>query len=300
VLCVDEYERRSARYARAARAAGAHPVLVATAAEGLEQRAGAAVVIGGGREGLELLERLAERHHRAPRLAVVSAQVAGGSPALPRVLSRTRAFSVLGSPLDPVTLAAEVGAALAAAPPPAESTQRVAVPDDRPDFERLTVDPDTGVEAGGYLRMRLAEEAFRARRYARPLSLGLIDIDDLRAFADERGPKAAAALLRHVGTSLLRSARAVDRVGRWAAGAFAVLLPETAAGPAWAICERLRAQVAAEPLDTPAGLYPVRLSAGVAAQARRATPPSDLIARADAALWRAKRDGGDRTIADEA
>jgi PleD family two-component response regulator len=77
------------------------------------------------------------------------------------------------------------------------------------------------------------------------------------------------------------------------------VLPETAGVPAWGICERLRAQVAATPIATPLGPVAARLSAGVAGQPRRARDASDLIVLADAALWRAKRGGGDRTVGDE-
>ncbi len=294
MLVVDGDARRREVVAGVARACveargGGRVVTAAT----VEEAAPAAVVVGAGEAGLAALGRLAAAHDPAPRIAVAEAADARRLIAL---VGRARPFAVVAEPIVTAELEAAIGRALVeAAPPTVTGETEAAQP---ADFERLTVDGATGVLAPGYLRLRLAEEAERARRYARPIALGLIDVDGLRAIADERGPRAAAALTRHVGEQLLRGARAVDLVGRWAAGAFAVLLPETLAGSAWGICERLR-RAAAAPLTADGRPLAARLSAGVAAGPRRARTADELAARADAALWRAKRAGGDRTIADD-
>jgi diguanylate cyclase (GGDEF)-like protein len=297
ILCVDDDPHRRALYARVARGAGGQPVSAATAAAARAARDGAAiaVAIGGGSEGLTALAELAARRHAAPRIAVAPVDDAAEVVAL---ITRVRPFAIVPAPPDPAALEAQLGAALLCAPGPDGATGRTVAPFDPPDFVRVTVDRATGVLAAPYLRLRLGEEAVRARRYARPLALGLLDVDGLRLLTDEHGPAESAAIVRHVGEVLLRGARTVDLVGRWAAGCFAVLLPETLGDSAWGICERLRAQVAATPVGK--RCIRVRLSAGVAVQSRRsrtAVDLSDLIRRADAALWRAKRSGGDRTLA---
>jgi len=288
VLCVGGDARGREAMARIARAAGGAPVAVATVEGALGE---AAAIVGAGEVGLRALERRAAARDPAPRIAVVALDEAA---ALVGVVARARPFALVGEPI----VAAELEAAIARA-----LVEREATPTPEPevsspsDFERLTLDGETGVLASGYLRLRLGEEAERARRYARPIALGLLDVDRLRALTDERGPRASALALRQVGEGLTRGARSVDLVGRWAAGAFAVILPETLAGSAWGICERLRRQAAAVTVD--GKKVPLTLSAGVAVGPRRARTVGELVERADAALWRAKRAGGDRTIADD-
>jgi diguanylate cyclase (GGDEF)-like protein len=98
----------------------------------------------------------------------------------------------------------------------------------------------------------------------------------------------------------------VDRVGRWAGGTFALVLPETTAGASLGIAERLRTDIAARRLI---GVIPgefrvpprlrLTVSCGIASTVKEGAPrPQSLIARADAALFRAKNGGRNRSSAD--
>jgi diguanylate cyclase (GGDEF)-like protein len=141
----------------------------------------------------------------------------------------------------------------------------------------------------------------------RPLSLVLVDVDDLRGINDRWGRTVGDFALRQVASALTAGARMVDRVGRWSGGTFALVLPETTAGAAYGIAERLRADVAARryPAAPPPGLerVPARLrltvSCGAACTLKEgASRPQSLLARADAALARAKQRGRNRSVAD--
>jgi diguanylate cyclase (GGDEF)-like protein len=171
------------------------------------------------------------------------------------------------------------------------------------DFERLTTDHLTGALGYHYLRLRLEEELERAARYSRPLGLVLVDIDDLRGINDRYGRPAGDFLLAQVASVLMGGARMVDRVGRWAGGTFALVLPETGAGAAFGLAERMRADLAARrfggatlPGARPLGGLRLTVSCGVAA-----AQPQDgrgLVVRSHDALHRAKASGRNRSIVD--
>ena len=126
------------------------------------------------------------------------------------------------------------------------------------------------------------------------LALVMIDIDRFKLYNDRYGHPGGDACLRKVADALSASARgSVDLVARYGGEEFAIILPGTNRAGAFVIAERARAAVAALGMshpDTPAGI--VTVSVGVAA----ATPTPDssfeqLLACADAALYKAKRDG---------
>lgn len=171
-------------------------------------------------------------------------------------------------------------------------------------FDQLTLDARHGGLSPHYLKMRLEEEIDRAARYSRPLSLLLVDVDDLGAVNDRHGRAVGDAVLHQIAASMTENARAVDRLGRVSGGGFALVLPETPGGAAFGIAERLRADVAARRFTALArndSLVELRctISCGVAStRGGRTAATSRLEARADAALWRAKVAGRNRTVVD--
>jgi mutator protein MutT len=176
-------------------------------------------------------------------------------------------------------------------------------PAPRTTFDGLTRDPATGCLKPHFLRLRLDEELDRAQRYARPLALLFADIDDLSALNDRYGRAAGDAALGQLAALMIQNARAVDRVGRLAAGGFVLILPETPAGAAYGIAERLRADVAARRFAGGLRHKALRctVSCGVAAmRGQVAGEAQGLLGRADAALWRAKLAGRNRTVVDSA
>ena len=185
-----------------------------------------------------------------------------------------------------------------------------------------TTDGLTGLANHRVFYERLEQELARGRRYDAPVSLLMIDIDDFKELNDTYGHPAGDEALRRLGLLLAEQLRrGIDLPARYGGEEFAVILPNTgrrergapdgadAAPPrdggapapghregAEALAERLRRLVAASRLPLVDGAEPVsvRVSIGVASYPDMAGDMDDLVARADAALYAAKRAGKDR------
>jgi diguanylate cyclase len=128
----------------------------------------------------------------------------------------------------------------------------------------------------------------RARRGGLPLSIAMIDLDFFKRFNDRYGHLAGDQLLKGAAAAWREQVRAVDQLARFGGEEFILLLPAATTTEAAQVVERLRAA-------TPEGQT---FSAGVATW--DGIEDSDkLIARADAALYRAKEGGRNRTMAAE-
>lgn len=138
---------------------------------------------------------------------------------------------------------------------------------------------------------RLHAESARAARHGHPLALLLIDLDDFKSVNDQRGHPAGDAVLVRVSEALHQTAREADAVGRIGGDEFALLLPETTAADAMRVAERVCATIRSieEPL-------PVTVSIGVGAL-EEVVDAQTLLARADVAVYQAKREGRDRACA---
>ncbi len=164
--------------------------------------------------------------------------------------------------------------------------------------ERLaTTDGLTGLTNHRTFQARLDEHLARAQRYGKKLSLILCDIDHFKSVNDTYGHPVGDVVLRGVARTLLEQARATDVVARYGGEEFAVVMPETDAAGALVIAERIRERVKALAFDTGQGKLAVTLSLGVAAFPGDAAKKGDLVERADACLYHAKRHGRDRSVA---
>jgi diguanylate cyclase (GGDEF)-like protein len=159
---------------------------------------------------------------------------------------------------------------------------------------QASTDPLTGLAHHGAFHEALADEARRAERYGHPLSLAVIDLDHFKAVNDAHGHSTGDNVLREVAGRLRGRARSIDVTGRVGGEEFAWLMPETDVAGAAAGAERLRAEISRSRIG-PVG----RLTAsfGVAELVAGDEDGSDLFRRADAALYRAKNKGRDRTEA---
>jgi len=131
----------------------------------------------------------------------------------------------------------------------------------------------------------------RHRRTRTPLAALVIDLDHFKRVNDTAGHAAGDEVLVRVAALLLKQLRAEDVVGRAGGEEFWLVLPDTPRAHALALAERLRHQVAE------AGLG-VTCSVGVALSQAADADASQVIARADAALYRAKEQGRNRVEAD--
>jgi two-component system cell cycle response regulator len=164
---------------------------------------------------------------------------------------------------------------------------------DKERYEFLArTDPLTGCANRRTLLEKLHSEIERARRYGLALSVLMIDLDHFKGVNDTRGHLTGDDVLRQVAQLLRSVMRSVDVVARYGGEEFLVVLPETADPGAMSFAERVREQVADHDFAAGGDPLSVTVSVGVATVAPGTeTDADDLLARADAALYRAKRDG---------
>ncbi len=166
--------------------------------------------------------------------------------------------------------------------------------------EQLSVtDPLTGLANRRRFDRELADELTRARRYAKPLSLILCDIDLFKTVNDRLGHPAGDAALRAMGEVLRQTVRETDLPTRVGGEEFAVLMPETGPDEALEVAERLRSGVENRAVEWEGQTFRLTISVGVTGSAGEALPdtPDELYRLADGAMYRAKEAGRNRVVA---
>ncbi|BFU45353.1 GGDEF domain-containing protein [Krasilnikovia sp. MM14-A1004] len=165
--------------------------------------------------------------------------------------------------------------------------------------ERLAVtDPLTGLYNRRFFQEMLADESERCTRSGQPIAMVILDLDHFKGINDRYGHPAGDAVLVQVADRLRQTVRAGDVVARFGGEEFVCLLHDADETAALDLAERLRETLRRTPIDIPAGpAISVTASVGVAGTPSRTTvDPARLIAEADRALYRAKRDGRDRVM----
>jgi diguanylate cyclase (GGDEF)-like protein len=158
-------------------------------------------------------------------------------------------------------------------------------------------DPLTGLLNRRALLAALDELVRRRRRAADTFCVLMIDVDHFKAVNDRHGHEAGDRALTHIARLMTQALRAQDRLGRFGGEEFAVLLPSADLAQALAVAEALRLGVQRSPLLHGTLTVPLSVSIGVAQWSGPAEDPTRLLARSDAALYRAKRLGRDRVEA---
>jgi diguanylate cyclase (GGDEF)-like protein len=163
----------------------------------------------------------------------------------------------------------------------------------RRELERLSVTDDlTGLYNRRYLMDALANEVRRSRRLDHPCALLIADVDHFKEYNDAYGHLAGDAALARIAAVLRETTRDVDCAARYGGEEFVVLMPETRAAGAMETAQRIRTLLAADELIG----GKLSVSIGVAQFPEDGDAPEALLARADAALYRAKREGRDRVL----
>jgi diguanylate cyclase (GGDEF)-like protein len=159
-------------------------------------------------------------------------------------------------------------------------------------YQRVTVDPHTGLYGRGLLGVRLEEELTRAKRYDRPCALLLLEVDDLDEMAEdaEKAMRVVAQILR------LQVRSGIDFPARYDEARMAMILPETNRDGAWILAERIREKVASVNFAGQDGApRALTLSVGVALWTGADQTPAELLDDALDAL-EAAREAGNLTV----
>lgn len=168
-------------------------------------------------------------------------------------------------------------------------------------LENAAHDALTGMFNRRYFERRLREECAHARRHARAFSVVLVDLDHFKLVNDTYGHDDGDRVLLHVAELLQESLREDDIACRYGGEEFVLLLRNTGRAEARVVANRLRQAVAARgiSLGEKDEQRHVTFSAGVAsADDTNGFDAQDVVSRADAALYRAKRAGRNRVEAE--
>jgi diguanylate cyclase (GGDEF)-like protein len=236
--------------------------------------------------GLDVCRSIrAESSDQPPYLIVLTSK--GGKEDIVEALE-AGADDYLAKPFDPAELRARVGVGARTV----ELQTRLA--DTRAALAHEAMhDPLTGALNRRAFAETLAREISEVRRHDHGLALGVCDIDRFKVINDTHGhligDEVLCALVRLIEGHL----RAHDILGRHGGDEFVILTAHTSVAAAATTFERIRSVVAETPMATSVGSIPITISIGV-----RAWHPGEtdveLLAAADAALYRAKDAGRDR------
>jgi diguanylate cyclase (GGDEF)-like protein len=145
----------------------------------------------------------------------------------------------------------------------------------------------------------ITQEVERARRYDQEMGLIMLDIDNFKRVNDTYGHLQGDMVLREVARVLRQSSREIDEPARYGGEEMAVALPQTDLEGAYRFAERVRRRIEALDLPLLDGDGNLKVTASFGAASLRTSPGDGkdaLVGAADAALYRAKRSGKNRTV----
>ena len=156
--------------------------------------------------------------------------------------------------------------------------------------ELAQIDELTGVLNRRFIMQALNEEVARAQRNAACCSIAIIDLDLFKRINDLFGHPVGDEVLRSFAIAVAANIRNIDRLGRYGGEEFLLVLPGSSRQQATAVVNRLREIVATLNWTSISDGLTATMSAGVA-EVRLDEAPDETLARADAALYRAKDAG---------
>ncbi|MES9991819.1 MAG: diguanylate cyclase [Candidatus Thiodiazotropha sp.] len=167
-------------------------------------------------------------------------------------------------------------------------------------FQKLqqyaTTDDLTGLANRRELDKIALREFKRASRFARDLSVLMMDLDHFKTVNDTYGHKTGDEVLRHIADICAVSIRGQDFLARYGGEEFIILLPETDIENAGLLAQRICDEIAANPYQDGALVIAVTISIGVSEVEDGDDNIDDLLHRADKALYEAKKRGRNRVV----
>jgi two-component system cell cycle response regulator len=198
---------------------------------------------------------------------------------------RAGAHDYLKKPFEPAELIARIGGAVRIKRLQDELRMR------NEQLDRLSrIDGLTGIYNRRHLDEQLQELSKTATRQEQPLAILMLDIDHFKQVNDSEGHPAGDQVLQEFARRLQAAVRGGNVVGRWGGEEFLVIAPQTNIDEAKILGERIRAAIADHPVHVGHGCISITVSIGCAVGVK----PAELVAQADAALYRSKADGRDR------
>jgi two-component system cell cycle response regulator len=169
-------------------------------------------------------------------------------------------------------------------------------------IEMAITDPLTGLYNRRYMESHLATLVEQAVSRGKPLTTLVLDIDYFKSINDSHGHDAGDDVLREFATRVRKSIRGIDLACRYGGEEFVIVMPETDMAVAAIVAERLRRRIASErfSIQQGSGSIEVTISIGLATLDAADDGAANILKRADQALYRAKRDGRNRVVADAA
>ncbi len=166
-------------------------------------------------------------------------------------------------------------------------------------FHEASTDALTGVSNRRYFIARAEQELRRARRFARGLSVMMVDLDHFKNINDTHGHAGGDLVLKEAVKACSGSLRGTDNIGRLGGEEFAVLMPETDLKAALEGAERLRRAIEGHKIAIGKQIVQCTASVGVASLQPQDGDIDALLHRADQALYLAKQDGRNRVVGAE-
>ncbi|HWE06444.1 MAG TPA: PleD family two-component system response regulator [Rhizomicrobium sp.] len=168
--------------------------------------------------------------------------------------------------------------------------------------EMALTDQLTGLHNRRYMTRHLATLLASAAGSGRHLAFLIIDVDHFKSVNDSFGHDIGDEVLREFASRISENVRGIDLACRFGGEEFVVVMPDTDVSHAWTVAERLRKSVEATPfgVSRAPGTLNITISIGIAGSEGSGDTAEALLRRADQALYRAKRDGRNRVVADAA
>jgi diguanylate cyclase len=163
-------------------------------------------------------------------------------------------------------------------------------------IEMNTKDGLTGIYNRRFFEPRLIEEFERHKRYDRPMSLVMLDIDHFKEVNDTHGHQAGDYILKSLSDFIGERIRNVDIFARYGGEEFCILLPETHLDAAQMLAEQIRKQIESEIFQFKKIDIKITVSQGLATLLREVENAEVLLKMADDALYDAKKAGRNRVV----
>lgn len=154
----------------------------------------------------------------------------------------------------------------------------------------------TGLHSRDYLMTVLDQETLRAARSDRPFGLLMIDLDGLKPVNDRFGHETGDHLLRGLGEVIRANIRATDVGARYGGDEFVIVLPDTDLAGTLRVGEKVRADIGRFALPHGGGVAQTSASVGLVTYPEDGRTTSELMRRADLAMYEAKRRGRDQIV----